>query len=90
MTRDFAFVVAETVEAEAVLKAIRAVDKTLITAARLFDVYTGKGVEDGHKSLAISVTLQPTDRTLTDAEIDAIAGKIVAAVEKATGAKLRG
>ena len=54
------------------------------------DVYQGKGVPDGKKSLAIAVKLQPADRTLTDVEIDAVGQKIVAAVVKATGATLRG
>ena len=56
----------------------------------VFDVFTGKGVPDGKKSLAIEVTLQPRERTLTDQEIDAVAAKIVAAVTKATGGELRG
>ena len=55
----------------------------------VFDVYQGKGVPEGKKSLAISVKLQPKDRTLTDAEIDAVGQRIVAAVTKATGAALR-
>jgi phenylalanyl-tRNA synthetase beta chain len=62
----------------------------LITAARIFDVYAGKGVPEGKKSLAVAVTLQPVERTLTDAEIEAACNKIVAAVAKATGATLRG
>ena len=62
----------------------------VITAARVFDVYAGKGVPGGKKSLAIAVTLQPMERTLTDAEIEAVSNKIVAAVAKATGAVLRG
>ena len=64
-------------------------DKALISKVDLFDVYAGKGIEAGKKSLAIAVTLQPTDRTLTDAEIEAVAAKIVAAVSKATGGTLR-
>jgi phenylalanyl-tRNA synthetase beta chain len=56
----------------------------------LFDVYRGKGVDDGKKSLAIEVTLQPREKTLGDAEIDAVSKKIVAAVAKATGGSLRG
>ena len=55
----------------------------------MFDVYEGKGVPEGKKSLAIAVRLQPKDKTLTDAEIEALAQKIVAAVTKATGATLR-
>jgi len=58
----------------------------LVTAVRVFDVYAGKGVPGGKKSIALSVTLQPVERTLTDAEIEAASAKIVAQVAKATGA----
>ncbi len=68
---------------------MKGADKALITDAILFDVYAGQGVPDGHVSLAIEVVLQPTDKTLTDKEIEAVSAKIVAAAEKA-GAKLRG
>jgi phenylalanyl-tRNA synthetase beta chain len=88
--RDFAFLVDANVEAEKLVRAARNSDKALITAARVFDVYAGKGVPEGKKSLAIAVTLQPMERTLTDAEIEATCNKIVAAVTKATGAALRG
>ena len=88
--RDFAFVVDAKVTADEVLKAAKGVDRLLIERAEIFDVYEGKGVPDGRKSLAIAVRLQPRDKTLTDAEIDAVAAKIVAAVAKATGAVLRG
>lgn len=88
--RDFAFLVDATVEAEKLVRAARSADRALITAARVFDVYAGKGVPEGRKSLAIAVTLQPVERTLTDAEIEAVCNKIVAAVVKATGATLRG
>jgi phenylalanyl-tRNA synthetase beta chain len=87
--RDFAFVVDAKVTADDVLKAAKTADRALIERAELFDVYEGKGVPEGQKSLAISVRLQPRDKTLTDAEIDAAAQKIVAAVTKATGAALR-
>ena len=87
--RDFAFVVDAKVTAEDVLKAAKGADRALIERADLFDVYEGKGVAEGKKSLAISVRLQPKDKTLTDAEIEAAAQKIVAAVTKATGAALR-
>ena len=87
--RDFAFVVDSKVTAEDVLKAAKSADRVLIERAELFDVYEGKGVPDGKKSLAISVRLQPRDKTLTDAEIEATAQKIVAAVTKATGGTLR-
>ena len=88
--RDFAFVVAADTPAEKLLRAAKGADKQLITAVELFDVYVGKGIEEGKKSLAISVTLQPTEKTMTDEEIDAVAAKVVAQVAKATGGTLRG
>ena len=88
--RDFAFLVDADVEAEKLVRAARNSDKALIAAARVFDVYAGKGVPEGKKSVAIAVTLQPMERTLTDAEIEAACNKIVAAVSKATAAVLRG
>jgi phenylalanyl-tRNA synthetase beta chain len=68
---------------------VRGADKAMIVDARLFDVYTGTGIAPGMKSLAVEVTLQPAERTLTDAEIEAASLKVVAAVAKATGATLR-
>jgi phenylalanyl-tRNA synthetase beta chain len=88
--RDFAFLVDADVTAAAVIRAARGAEKTLITDVSLFDLFEGKGVGDGKKSLAIAVTLQPTEATLTDQQIDAVAKKIVAAVQKATGGELRG
>ncbi len=88
--RDFAFLVDADVPADKLIRAAKGADKALIAKVDLFDVYTGKGVEADRKSLAIAVTLQPKDRTLTDPEIEAAAAKIVAAVTKATGAVLRG
>lgn len=87
--RDFAFVVDAGVEADKVVRAARGADKGLIADVAVFDVYQGPGVEAGKKSLAVSVTLQPNDRTLTDAEIEAVAARIVAQVAKATGGVLR-
>ena len=87
--RDFAFVVDAGVAAETVLRAVRNADRDLISDVGLFDVYTGAGVGEGKKSLAMSVTLQPRDATLTDVQIEAVAAKVVAAVEKACGGKLR-
>lgn len=88
--RDFAFVVDAGVEAERILRAAKSADKNLVSNVTLFDVYAGKGVEPGRKSVAVAVTLQPGDRTLTDADIEAVGQKIVAAVVKATGGALRG
>ncbi len=90
VSRDFAFVVNEDVPAADVLRAARSADKALISDAFVFDVFQGGNLEAGRKSLAVNVILQPTRQTLTDAEIDAVAGKVVAAVEKATGGILRG
>jgi phenylalanyl-tRNA synthetase beta chain len=87
--RDFAFVVDTKVAADDLIKAAKGADRVLIEAVSIFDVYEGKGVAEGKKSLAISVRLQPKDKTLTDAEIETVAQKIVAAVAKATGGTLR-
>jgi phenylalanyl-tRNA synthetase beta chain len=90
VSRDFAFLVDEDVPAEKVIRAARGADKALIAEVSLFDVYRGKGVAPGKKSLAIAVTLQPRQATLTDQEIDAVAAKVVAQVNAATGGSLRG
>ncbi len=88
--RDFAFLVALDVAAGDLLRAARGADKALISDVTLFDVFTGKGIPEGSKSLAIEVTLCPREKTLTDAEIEAVAEKVVAAVHKATDGELRG
>ena len=88
--RDFAFVVDQGVEADKAIRAARGADKALVREVTVFDRYQGPGVEAGKKSLALTVTLQPVEKTLTDAEIEAVAGKIVGAVVKATGGTLRG
>ncbi|HAX91780.1 MAG TPA: phenylalanine--tRNA ligase subunit beta [Rhodospirillaceae bacterium] len=89
VSRDFAFVMDEAVTADKLMAAIKKVDKALIREVTIFDVYQGKGIEAGKKSLALSVTLQPTDHTLTDAELEGLHVSIRAAVEKATGGVLR-
>jgi phenylalanyl-tRNA synthetase beta chain len=88
--RDFAFVVDQGVEADRLVRAVRGADKVLVRDVVVFDRYQGPGIEPGRKSLALAVTLQPQDSTLTDLEIEDVAGKIVDAVVKATGAVLRG
>ncbi len=88
--RDLAFVTPEATRAADILKAALGADRALLTDAQIFDVYRGAGVAEGHKSVAVSVTLQPREKTLTDAEIDAVVAKIVAEVAKKTGATLRG
>lgn len=89
VTRDFAFIVPDATAANDVLRAAKGADKQLITDVSLFDIYQGQGVEDGHKSLAIEVTLSPKDATLTDKEIEAVSDKIIADVMK-VGGRLRG
>jgi phenylalanyl-tRNA synthetase beta chain len=86
--RDFAFLMDADVRAADTMNAAQRADPA-ITNVTLFDVFTGEGVADGQKSVAIAVRLQPTDQTFTDAEIEAIGVKIVAAVAKATGGTLR-
>ncbi len=89
LRRDFAFLVDTGVAADAVLRAAKGAERTLITGVTLFDVYEGDKLPAGKKSLAVEVTFQPRDRTLTDAEIEAACQKAIAAVAKSTGAALR-
>lgn len=89
LERDFAFVVANDVSAEKLVRAVKGADKDLITNVIVFDEYKGKGLTEGTKSLALAVTLQPRDKTLTDKDIEALSQKIVAAAAQATGATLR-
>jgi phenylalanyl-tRNA synthetase beta chain len=88
--RDFAFVVGASVKAADIVRAAQNIDRKLITNVTVFDVYEGQGIEPGKKSIAIAVTLQPRDKTMTDAEIDALGARIVAEVAKRTGGVLRG
>src|SRR5580704_5458912 len=88
--RDFAFVVERNVKAADIVRAAQSADRKLVTGVTVFDVYEGKGIEPGKKSIAIAVTIQPRDKTMTDAEIEALAAKIVTEVGKRTGGVLRG
>ncbi len=87
--RDFAFVVGKTVKATDIIRAAQGVDKKLIVNVSVFDVYEGAGIGADKKSIAVAVTLQPRDKTMTDAEIDALGQRIVAEVTKKTGGALR-
>jgi phenylalanyl-tRNA synthetase beta chain len=87
--RDFAFVVERNVKAADIVRAAQSADRKLIAGVTVFDVYEGKGIEPGKKSIAIAVTIQPRERTMTDAEIEALAAKIVGEVNKRTGSVLR-
>jgi phenylalanyl-tRNA synthetase beta chain len=90
VTRDFAFVVHRDVAAGDIVKAVQNAERALVTGIEVFDLYEGPGIADGAKSVAVAVRLQPTERTLTDAEIEAVSARIVAEVAKRTGASLRG
>lgn len=89
VSRDFAFIVDRTVRSGDIVKAATGVDKKLVTGVTVFDIYEGKGIDDDKKSVAIAVTIQPREKTLTDQEIEAVASKIVAEVTKKTGGTLR-
>ena len=90
LTRDFAFVVDKATPAEDVARAVVGADRMLIARALVFDVYEGAGVPEGRKSIAVETTVQPREKTLTDAEIESLSAKIIAAAAKAVGATLRG
>lgn len=90
VARDLAFLVDDAVAAGDLIRAAKSAHKSLIADVSLFDVYRGAGVPEGKASLAIEITLQPRDKTLTDEEIDAVMQAVVAKAEKATGAVLRG
>src|SRR5579884_333127 len=88
--RDFAFVVERRIKAVDIVRAAQSADRKLIASVNVFDVYEGAGIEPGKKSIAVAVTIQPRERTMTESEIDALAGKIVGEVAKRTGGVLRG
>ncbi|TMJ21334.1 MAG: phenylalanine--tRNA ligase subunit beta [Alphaproteobacteria bacterium] len=90
VSRDFAFIVDRDVKAGDIVRAAQGIDKKLIADVTVFDVYEGKGIDDNKKSIAIAVTMQPREKTMTDQEIDAVAARIVAEVTKRTGGVLRG
>ena len=87
--RDFAFVIDEAVEADALVRAVRGADKKAIVEARLFDLFVGPGVDEGKKSLAVEITLQPGEKSFSQEELDAISASVVKAAEK-LGGVLRG
>ena len=90
VTRDFAFIVDKATAAGEMVKSAQNADRALISDVSVFDLYEGQGVEPGKKSVALAVTLQPVEKTLTEAEIEAVGAKIVAEMAKRYGAALRG
>jgi phenylalanyl-tRNA synthetase beta chain len=87
--RDFAFVVDRDVTAARIVRAAEGADRKLIAGVSVFDLFEGAALGEGKKSIAIEVMLQPSERTLTDQDIEAVSGRIVAEVAKATGGALR-
>ena len=87
--RDFAFLVERNVDSEQFVRAAMSADKKLVTDAFVFDVYMGKNIDEAQKSVALSVTLQPHDKTFTDKEIESVSKSIIEEIEKRTGGKLR-
>ena len=89
VTRDFAFLVPRALAADALVRAVKGADKALIVSARLFDLFTGQGIGEDEKSLAVEITLQPGEKSFTEEELAAVSAKVVAAAAK-LGARLRG
>ena len=87
--RDFAFTMNNDITAAAVLRAVGSTNKDLIKNIAIFDLYSGNKIEDGKKSIAISVQIQSNEKTLTDDEIEAVCNNIISNVQVATGAILR-
>ncbi len=90
LTRDYAFVVEKSVTAEKMLKAVKSADRNLIREVTVFDVYEGGNIGADRKSIALGVAIQPTDHTLTEAELEGLSARIAATVAKATGGTMRG
>jgi phenylalanyl-tRNA synthetase beta chain len=90
LTRDFAFIVDRSVKAGDIVRAAQGADRRLVTNVTVFDVYEGKGIDPGKKSVAIAVAVQPRERTMTDEDIEALSARIVDEVAKKTGGVLRG
>ena len=87
--RDFAFVVSKDLAAEQLVKVISSVDKKLIDSVNVFDVYEGAGIDDGKKSIAVNVRLQPFNKTMTDDEIEEFRQDVISIVIKKTDGTLR-
>lgn len=90
VSRDFAFLIDEEIEAENLVRIARGIDKTLVQDATIFDVYAGPGIASGKRSVGLEIVLQPREKTLTDAEIDGFSSRLVAEITTKTGAVLRG
>ena len=87
--RDFAFIVNKDVSSQNLINAISLVDNKLISNIKVFDVYEGNNIPENQKSIAISVTIQSSEKTLNDSDLEKINKSIIEAVENKTGAKIR-
>jgi len=89
VVRDFAFVIDEKYSSGEIISLVKKIDQELIKTVKIFDVYQGDNIDDGKKSIAFNVTLEPKDKTLSDNDIDQISKKIILTVQESTGAILR-
>ena len=89
VVRDFAFVIDEKYSSGEIISLVQKIDKQLIKAVKIFDVYQGDNIDTGKKSIAFSVTLEPKDKTLSENDIEQISKKIISVVQETTGATLR-
>jgi phenylalanyl-tRNA synthetase beta chain len=87
--RDFAFIVNKDVKAQDLISAVSSVDQKLISNIKVFDLYEGENIPDKQKSIAISVTIQSSEKTLNDSDLENINNLIIKTVENKTGAKIR-
>ena len=87
--RDFAFIVNKNISSQDLINAISLVDNKLISNIRVFDVYEGNNIPENQKSIAISVTIQSSEKTLNDSDLEKINKLIIETVENKTGAKIR-
>ena len=87
--RDFAFIVNKNLNAQDLINVISSVDESLVKNVKVFDVYEGENIPENHKSIAISVTIQSSEKTLNEADLDQINNLIIKTVENKTGAKIR-
>ena len=87
--KDFAFIVNKNVKAQDLIKAVSEIDHNLISNIKIFDVYEGDNIPETQKSIAISVTIQSSEKTLNDKDLEKINNSIIEVVENKTGAKIR-
>jgi len=89
VVRDFAFVIDEKYSSGEIIALIKKIDKQLIKAVKIFDVYQGSNIDTGKKSIAFSITLEPKDKTLSENDIEQVSKKIISKIQESTGATLR-